>query len=140
MSVCEIYIPESLDLINTISFTDHLNDLPEVDEYIFNFKDMDWVEPFSLLLLSSEIQRCRNKFQSKKFSAINHKDKSYAGHMGFFKAFGCEFGKNLGKPPVALAIFQYPFLVLKNLEVMQQKSMKTLVNSLTTKRLRFPKY
>ena len=97
MSLCEITIPQSLDLQNTLIFPNHLYDLPEADEYVFNFQNLEWFEPFSLLYLSSEIQLIRDKYSTKKFKAINHLTKSYAGHMGFFKAFGCNFGNIPGQ-------------------------------------------
>ena len=97
MSLCEITIPQSLDLQNTLIFSNHLYDLPEADEYVFNFQNLEWFEPFSLLYLSSEIQLIRDKYSTKKFKAINHLTKSYAGHMGFFKAFGCNFGNIPGQ-------------------------------------------
>lgn len=97
MRVCTIPLPESLNLENTIIFSNHIHDLPEADEYVFDFKNLSWIEPFSLLLLSSEIQRCRSWRNTKKFSAINHKEQTYAAHMGFFQSFGCDFGKKPGE-------------------------------------------
>ncbi|HNU67250.1 MAG TPA: hypothetical protein PKL42_08995 [Methylotenera sp.] len=115
MSVCTVYLPDSLTLENTIRFSNHLHDLPEADEYIFDFDALNWIEPFSLLLLSSEIQRCRDKVQQKRFSAVNHKTKTYAGHMGFFKAFGCDFGK---KPSEAVGNSRYiPITIYDSAEI-----------------------
>ncbi len=97
MSTCTIYVPKSLDLTSALAFSNHIHDLPNFDEYVFDFKGLEWVEPFSLLYLSSEIQLFREKNSTKIFKAINHQTQTYAGHMGFFKSFGCDFGSAPGQ-------------------------------------------
>ncbi len=50
-----------------------------------------------MLLVSSEIQRLVRKFPGTKTACINFDHMTYAGHMGFFQAFGLEYGKAPGE-------------------------------------------
>ena len=50
----KINIPRVLDLDNTLSFCDKLEADPKEKEYIYDYKNMEKVEPFGLLLLSSK--------------------------------------------------------------------------------------
>ena len=86
-----------LTLDNAISFSSELFQLPDSEEYVFDFSNMDWVEPFGMLYLSSQISKYRRLKNSSKFYAINHAHCDYAGHMGFFKTFGLSFGKQQGE-------------------------------------------
>lgn len=92
-----ITLPRRLHLENTVQFSSELQNLPEAEEYLIDFQHVGRIEPFALLFLSCEIQRCRSKHADKFFGVINHQTKSYAAHMGFFKAFGCDFGKHPGE-------------------------------------------
>jgi hypothetical protein len=121
MRQCLIHIPKSLNLQDTLIFSNHLLDLPEVDEYVFDFGNLEWVEPFSMLYLSSEIQLIRERFSTKKFTAINHLSQSYAGHMGFFKAFGCDFGNIPGQ---AAGNTNYIPITIYNCELLRREAAK----------------
>ncbi|MGB8225294.1 MAG: hypothetical protein WCE45_00305 [Sedimentisphaerales bacterium] len=86
-----------LTLDNAINFSNELFQLPDSEEYVFDFSNMDWVEPFGMLYLSSQISKFRQSKSLSTFYAINHEHFDYAGHMGFFKTFGLNFGKQQGE-------------------------------------------
>jgi len=92
-----INVPRRLTLESSVSFARELAALPDADEYIFNFGAVGRIEPFALLFLSSELQRCRSKRPSSSFAAVNFESCGYAAHMGFFKAFGLDHGKFPGE-------------------------------------------
>jgi hypothetical protein len=92
-----IDVPDNIVLEETILFASSLQNLPVADEYIFNFKNVRRMEPFALLILSSEIQRCRSSRPHSRFTATNYDQNSYAAHMGFYRAFGVEYGKAPGE-------------------------------------------
>jgi len=96
MSSVTIRIP-SLTIDNAINSSNELFQLPDSEIYVFDFTDMDWVEPFGMLYLSSQISKYRQNKASSKFCAINHDHCKYAGHMGFFTTFGLNFGKQQGE-------------------------------------------
>lgn len=81
----------------TVHFAREICELPDGDIYIFDFGQVGRIEPFALLFLSSELQRCRSKHDKSEFGAINYEACSYAAHMGFFKAFGFDHGKKPGE-------------------------------------------
>lgn len=111
MSKIIVPIPASLDLPSALEFSVALSNLEEADEFDFDFSKTRHVEPFPMLLVSSEIRRVitKNPNSTKRCSNFHHM--TYAGHMGFFQAFGLEFGKapgeaNGSKRYLPLTIFQ----------------------------------
>lgn len=90
-------VPQSLDLVSALEFTSMLAGVEESEEYVFDFSSTRNVEPFPMLLVSSQIRRLADKFPNSKTSCSNFKHMTYAGHMGFFQAFGLEFGKFPGE-------------------------------------------
>lgn len=92
-----IKLPKALDLEGSLDFSLVTSEVEEADEYIIDFADVGIIEPFGLLLVSSEIQRLIQHHPNSKCHFINYKRMTYAGTMGFFKAFGCEFGKAPGE-------------------------------------------
>lgn len=101
-----INIPYRLDLPSSINFCNKLQNLPEADEYLFDFSQINWVEPFGMLLVAMEIRRAIAKHKDKKFKLEIYSDDpnqnkaiSYASHMGFFDFFIVgDYGKQLGEP------------------------------------------
>lgn len=92
-----IKAPRRLTLETTVKFANQICDLPDSDRYIFDFGKVGRIEPFALLYLSSELQRCRSKHSESDFTAVNYETCTYAAHMGFFKAFGLDHGKKPGE-------------------------------------------
>ncbi len=95
-----IQIPRSLDLKSTISFVNDIFSLPQKKEYNFDFKNLIWIEPFSLLYLSFCLNKFSSKYPESNFcvsSYDNTNASNYAGHMGFFKSFGIDAGKFPGE-------------------------------------------
>lgn len=93
-----ISVPRRLTLESSVKFACTLRDSPESESYILDFSKVGRIEPFALLFLSSELQRFKSSRKyAKSFSASNFEHCTYAGHMGFFKAFGLDFGKHAGE-------------------------------------------
>ncbi len=101
-----VYVPKGLNLREAIKFASQLRSLPPADGYVFDFEKVGWVPPFSLLYISSEVQRCVDRFSSASFSVSNHRHMTYAAHMGFFKAFRVDFGKSPGRHLVVKLTFR----------------------------------
>lgn len=99
----KINIPRVLDLDNTLSFCDKLKADPKEKEYIYDYKNMEKVEPFGLLLLSSKIRRFVNSLPNCEHKDCNFKNDNnasgYAAHMGFFKSVYQDYGKEPGEAP-----------------------------------------
>lgn len=112
----KIPVPRSLNLHSALSFSIALSKVQHADEFVFDFSDTQHVEPFPMLLVSSEIQHLVNRFPDTTTRCANFKHMTYAGHMGFFQAFGLEFGKAPGeatgsKRYLPLKIFQCEQLI-----------------------------
>lgn len=126
MTQITIPVPASLDLPSALDFSVALSKIERADEYVFDFSRTRTVEPFPMLLVSSEIQRLVSRFEDTNTECTNYKHMTYAGHMGFFQAFGLEFGKapgeaNGSKRYIPLKIFHCDELIksaaLKGIEV-----------------------
>ncbi|MDF8365311.1 hypothetical protein [Achromobacter anxifer] len=80
-----------------INFCNRLWNLEDDTEYEFDFSRLGTVEPFPMAYVANELKRFRQSKAEAKFSALNYKDHTYAAHMGFFRAFGLQFGKAPGE-------------------------------------------
>lgn len=56
-----ISIPKNLSGKWAVKFAQGLNQLPETDDYIFDFKNMSWVDPFGMLFTAQALKSFRNK-------------------------------------------------------------------------------
>lgn len=86
-----ITIPNEVNFYSAIRFVNQLHEMPDADEYLVDFKNFRWIEPFGLLLVSSELRKKAIVLGSigREMYAINFQGKnSYASHMGFYRACG----------------------------------------------------
>jgi hypothetical protein len=95
----EVKIPHNLPLKNALSFCNGLWNLEHSNHYEFDFKSLGLVEPFTMAYVANELKRFRSTKPSSRFTAKNHENQTYAAHMGFFKAFGLNFGNEPGQAP-----------------------------------------
>lgn len=92
-----IRVPESLTAFTVFPFCRSLQQLRSTDELIFDFSKTKTVEPFGMLVVASEIERCVAAHPEAKFTCKNYENMPYAAHMGFFKSFGLDFGRKPGE-------------------------------------------
>jgi hypothetical protein len=97
MSRTTINVPNSLELDTAPKFCVALQNCGVHNEYVLDFSRTRTVSPFGMLLVSTEIQRHASTYPEAKFSCTNFAHMTYAAHMGFFKAFGHDFGKHPGQ-------------------------------------------
>jgi len=119
-----VTVPSSLTIPPTIEFANALLSLPTADEYVFDFSQVKFLPPFPLLYLSSEIQRCRAKHPELPFKAINIDHCTYEANMGFFRAFGMDYGK---KPGEAKGSPNYLPIEIYNVAKIRQEAWKQLM-------------
>ncbi len=91
-------IPSILDLNAALNLSLILAQTEECEEFVFDFLNVQHVEPFAMLLVSSEMRRLAKRFPTSTMVYKNYRHMSYAGDMGFFQAFGVDFGSNSGVP------------------------------------------
>ncbi|MDO6684082.1 MULTISPECIES: hypothetical protein [unclassified Agarivorans] len=115
----QVKIPQNLSLRNALNFCNRLWDLEHSDEYAFDFANLGLVEPFTMAYVANELKRFRKTKPESKFTALNHKNKSYAAHMGFFRAFGLKFGNEPGE---AAGSSTYLPLTILNVADLQQEA------------------
>lgn len=99
-----ITLPHSLEPIDLAEFATMLKDLPEDDEYMFDFRGNRRFPPFSMLILASMLRRFKDSRPEARRRSMNHENHRYAAHFGFFHSFGLEHGN---KPGEALGNSRY---------------------------------
>lgn len=87
-----ILVPKVLDLHSALDFSILLSNAEESESFIFDFENTDRVEPFGMLMVSSEIRTLMRKYPNASAEYINYERMLYAAEMGFFQAFGLDFG------------------------------------------------
>lgn len=92
-----IRVPESLTAFTVFPFCKSLQAQRTTEELVFDFSRTKTVEPFGMLVAASEIERCVASHPEAKFTCKNYEHMPYAAHMGFFRAFGLEFGRQPGE-------------------------------------------
>ena len=97
MPTTTVRVPESLTPFTVYPFCKALQDQRPTDELVFDFAKTNTVEPFGMLVVASEIERCVAAHPEAKFTCKNYERMPYAAHMGFFKAFGLDFGRKPGE-------------------------------------------
>lgn len=91
-----INVPQNLSLRNAINFCNRLWSLEDDENYDFDFARLGRVEPFTMAYVANELKRF-SEAKPGTCSAMNFEKHSYAAHMGFFRAFGLEHGKEPGE-------------------------------------------
>ncbi|WP_321803518.1 hypothetical protein [Burkholderia sp. BCC1988] len=92
-----LQIPAALDLPAALSLSLELGGSEGAEEFVFDFSNVRMVEPFAMLLVSSEISRLKRRFPNVQLRCANFQHMGYAAHMGFFRAFGLSFGNAPGE-------------------------------------------
>lgn len=92
-----ITLPRSLSLSNCLQFSREMFNTPEDDEYEFDFGNMIWAPPFSMVYLAAQINRFRRERPQALYRALNPDTNTYAAHMGFFEAFDLHYGNLVGQ-------------------------------------------
>lgn len=98
MTTRVVKIPKHLDLRTSLDLTMELSSIEEATAIQAEFAGEGLIEPFAMLVVSSELQRAASRLQVSEFTCVNHERMTYATHMGFFHAFGYEKDGRRGKP------------------------------------------
>lgn len=89
--------PQELNFRSSIKFCNELDILPKSDQYIFDWGNMNFVEPFGMLLIGAKIRQLMAKYPSSEYLDRDFKGNSYAANMGFFKSILQNYGKAPGE-------------------------------------------
>ena len=110
-----IALPSKLNLMNTIKFCNDMWALEPAEEYIFDFQNLSFTEPFTMAYVSLELKRF-SQLNKGKCSASNFEHLEYQSHMGFFRAFGLNHGKEPGEAPGSSTYLPITILNIKELK------------------------
>lgn len=95
-----IYLPSRLDAHAAFHFCREIGSINTCGDYVFDFGRMSHIRPFGMLLTVAALRAFKQRLaycgSSVTFAAQNFRTHTYAGHMGFFQAFGLNFGNAPG--------------------------------------------
>ena len=90
-----ILVPGSFDLKPVLDFINKIQQLPNDEEYCFDFSHLRWVTPFGMLMISQTLKGLRESNYSITYRNLNKHDAThYASYMGFFHSCGFEIGND----------------------------------------------
>lgn len=95
-NIVRIKTPPSLTLGKSLEFAAELAAIRDPARIEIDFAPLGYAEPFGMLLAASELDLLRTRFSAIDQRYVGFKN-GYLAHMGFFKAFGLDFGKNPGE-------------------------------------------
>jgi hypothetical protein len=90
MAKHSISFPTSIDLHSALEFSVVLHSAADVDLIEIDFENTMRVEPFGMLLISSEIDLMKKRYPKTVVAYKNYEHMSYAAQMGFFYVLGIE--------------------------------------------------
>lgn len=93
----ELHFPNNCSIQNIISFCKELSECQAENEVRINFTMMGRVVPFAMLFIGRRIRTFQIENRNVDVTYSNFQTQSYVGHMGFFQAFGLNFGKMPGE-------------------------------------------
>ncbi|WP_048920365.1 hypothetical protein [Rufibacter radiotolerans] len=120
-----ILVPRSLIFEESIKFISYIFNLPIAKQYVFDFAETKRIDSFSLIFLSSEIHRFRHERIISKFIGKNFEHFTYGAHMGFFQAFGMDYGN---KPGSFKGNNNYIPISLFNADKIKERAKELLIN------------
>lgn len=97
MHQATIKLPEKMDLPTLLGFARDLDYFVMHDKITLDFGERGFFSPYSMLFLSAKLKYFREKNPNLRFEFKHYKDHPYAAHMGFFKMFGIDHGRNVGE-------------------------------------------
>jgi hypothetical protein len=109
--------PDSLTLWTAPDFARKLQALKPGGEYVLDFSRTKTVEPFGMLVIATELHHLVKTGVQISCAHLSHM--TYAAHMGFFKAFGVDFGKEPGE---ALGTKNYVPIIFFNSEDLRDEA------------------
>lgn len=89
-------LPDGRSLKDICAFLADLEKEYDFDQLTFDCGNRLFVTPFSMAVVAQAISKKRKIHKDQRFSIKNHKIHTYAAHMGFFQAFGVDFGNKPG--------------------------------------------
>lgn len=113
------YFPGNSSLNAILSFGDELFSIPIENKITIDFCTMGRVEPFCLVYLSKILRNVISRNSHQTIWCRNHQNKDYASHMGFFKSFNLDHGKQPGE---AMGSSTYLPITYLTLNVLQEEA------------------
>jgi len=92
-----INLPEKNDIESVLSFGRELDNYAFHEGVVIDFGSNHFFPPYAMLFLAAKIRHFRSKRSDIKIEFKNYKDHPHLAHMGFFRMFDMEYGRDIGE-------------------------------------------
>ncbi|RWI99959.1 hypothetical protein [Mesorhizobium sp.] len=92
-----IKIPGRMDIGAILGIARLVDYYAKRDRIRIEFEDPSFFSPFSMLFIAAKLKAVRTKNPDMKIDLKNHQGLLYAAHMGFFRMFGVDHGRDIGE-------------------------------------------
>lgn len=93
----QIAIPNRMDTERILYTAQLIDYYSGRDEVRISFEENSFFSPFSLLLIGAKLRDVLQKNPSLRIEVRGHQAQKYAAHMGFFRMFGFDYGRDIGE-------------------------------------------
>ena len=97
MSSKSIRIPDQKDLESIFLFAQDLDDFARQRSLVIDFGKPRFFSPFQILFFASKLKSFRLNSPNMHLEFQGYEEHDYLAHMGFFKMFGMDHGRNVGE-------------------------------------------
>lgn len=97
MATAHVTLPAKLDLESVLRFASELDRYGKHEEVILSVGEQRWFPPFSMLFLAAKLRQLRRDNPALSISVPDGSNQSFIGHMGFFRMFGVDHGREIGE-------------------------------------------
>jgi hypothetical protein len=111
---------KSMSLGSCIRFAEGLSGVEPGEPCSIDLSDLGYVTPFGMLWCSFFIRKLQRSHPDLEIAVVGAKPEGYEAHMGFFRAFGVEIGKEPGEAPGSERYLPVTYLDLEKLRAEAQ--------------------
>lgn len=92
-----VKLPGRMDIGSILGVARTLEYYATRDRIRLQFEDPSFFSPFSMLFIAAKLRSLRSRNKRLTIELKNHECLPYPAHMGFFKMFGCDYGREVGE-------------------------------------------
>ncbi|MGY3449497.1 hypothetical protein [Bradyrhizobium sp. USDA 4353] len=97
MIVATLALPDTLELHSLLQFARRLDAVRTCDVFVLDMGKERHFPPFPMLFLVAKLSEFRARHPETTIQLLHQEAHSYAAHMGFFRAAGFDYGKDVGE-------------------------------------------
>lgn len=97
MKRARIRLPHQISSPTIFEFARDLDSLYQHDEVTVDFSGCEFFTPYGMLFMAAKLRSFQARSPDLKIAFAGYREHQYPAHMGFFRMFGFEYGRDLGE-------------------------------------------